>query len=74
VVWDTDSGQGVFFTNSTGTNVQAGSYLKTTGNTVYCNVPAGLSGPQQFSIVQSFSGHPRPLPQPRRCRQDQAQR
>jgi hypothetical protein len=35
------------------------SYLKTKGQTVLCIVPAGLTGPQQVSIVQNFSGENR---------------
>ena len=50
---------GVFLTNSDGTATQVASYLKTTGATVYCIVPGGLTGPQQLSIVQGFGNENR---------------
>ena len=50
---------GVFLTNSDGTATQVASYLKTTGATVYCIVPSGLTAPQQISIVQGFGNENR---------------
>ena len=50
---------GVFFTNSAGIATPVASYLKTTGATVYCIVPGGLTGPQQLSIVQGFGNENR---------------
>jgi hypothetical protein len=51
--------QGVFLTNTSGVTVPVTSYLKTNGQTVLCIVPTGLTGPQQVSIVQNFSGENR---------------
>ena len=50
---------GVFLTNSDPTATEVTSYLKTTGATVYCIVPGGLTGPQQLSIVQGFGNENR---------------
>ncbi len=54
-----DSAQGLFLTDSTGHRTRVSGYLKTNGKTLYCIVPADLTGPQQLSLVQSFGGEPR---------------
>ena len=54
-----NSAQGLFLTDSTGHRTRVSGYLKTNGKTLYCIVPAGLTGPQQLSLVQSFGSEPR---------------
>ena len=44
----------VFLTNSDPAATQVTSSLKTTGATVYCIVPGGLTGPQQLTPGQGF--------------------